>query len=128
MGGDLHHEQFYDHSTKQGSSWIWQGISNCKDLVSKGACFSIGDGLGINIWKESWVPWLENYRPTNLDTCSRPYLRWGGNSRNRTILGATFVQDSVDAILKVWIPPNREEISYFGFPIAKGSFSVKQLT
>lgn len=58
------HEQFRYQNAKQGSSWIWQGIVNCKDLVAKGACVSIGNDVGINIWEDPFIPWVEDFIPS----------------------------------------------------------------
>lgn len=126
----LRHEQFLSHNAKNGSSWIWQGIIKCKDLVVKGACFSIGDVLGIDIWEEPLMHWLENFIPTMLKSCTDPPTFVNdlfGPSRNAwdmEVLHDTFVQESVEAILKVRIPTNRAVNKLFWVPYCKGSFSV----
>ncbi|KAK9288973.1 hypothetical protein L1049_017444 [Liquidambar formosana] len=44
-------------------SWLWKGILKCKDLVIKGTCFVVGDGLSIDLWKDPWIPNLQGFRP-----------------------------------------------------------------
>lgn len=44
-------------------TWIWKGISNSRDLLGKGACWSIKKGYNVNIWCDSWIPSLRSFRP-----------------------------------------------------------------
>lgn len=68
-------EQFRNHFAKQGTSWLWQGILKCNDLVSnKGACLAVGKDLGINIWEEPWVPWLKKFISKKQDSCINPSI------------------------------------------------------
>ena len=41
----------------------WKAIEGLKSLIMKMACFIVGDGAVIDIWKDSWVPWLPNVLP-----------------------------------------------------------------
>jgi hypothetical protein len=43
---------------KQSASQTWKAIDKMKNLIALGACFLIGDGARIDIWKDPWVPWL----------------------------------------------------------------------
>lgn len=33
-------------------------IEKAKSIVSKGACYLIGDGKSVDIWLDLWVPWI----------------------------------------------------------------------
>jgi hypothetical protein len=37
-----------------------------------GACYAVGDGKSINIWLDSWVPWIEGYKPKRKDDSVEP--------------------------------------------------------
>ena len=41
----------------------WREIERDKKLVEKGACYQFGDGRTISVWTDSWVPWLEGFKP-----------------------------------------------------------------
>ena len=41
----------------------WREIECDKKLVEKGACYQFGDGRTISVWTDSWVPWLEGFKP-----------------------------------------------------------------
>ncbi|XP_050266577.1 uncharacterized mitochondrial protein AtMg00310-like [Quercus robur] len=43
---------------------IWKVIENAKAIVSKGACFIIGDGSLVDVWLDPWVPWIQGFIPT----------------------------------------------------------------
>lgn len=73
------------------------------DLVSK-------SGLRINIWEDPWVPWLENFVSTKLEsscinspTFVSDLFEEGNHSWNRDIINNTFDMESRD--LKKFICP-----------------------
>jgi hypothetical protein len=41
------------------ASPIWKGIENAKKLLAPGACYIVGDGKSINVWLDTWIPWVE---------------------------------------------------------------------
>lgn len=45
------------------ASQTWKAIERLKTLISKGVCFLVGDGAIIDIWKDPWDPWLQNFVP-----------------------------------------------------------------
>lgn len=54
---------------KRASS-IWKAIEKSKVLISKGACYLVGNGASINVWLYSWVPWLLEFKtkPKSINT------------------------------------------------------------
>ena len=40
-----------------------RAIEHAKKLVEKEACSQFGNGRTINVWTDSWVPWLEGFKP-----------------------------------------------------------------
>ena len=40
---------------------IWKAIKQAKKVIVKGACYIIGDGSSINMWKYSWVSWIKSF-------------------------------------------------------------------
>ena len=47
---------FWQTSQRGSDSFIWRGILKARDIVSKGACFLVGDGTTIDVWKSPWIP------------------------------------------------------------------------
>ena len=45
----------------KAASPIWRAIESSKSLVTKGACYLVGDDTSINIWNDPWVPWLQGF-------------------------------------------------------------------
>lgn len=46
----LHNTNFLSSPILTMSSWLWKGILKCRNVVTKGACWSISSGSSINIW------------------------------------------------------------------------------
>ena len=42
---------------------IWRAIEKAKNLISKGACFLVGDEKSIDVLLDPWIPWLEDFKP-----------------------------------------------------------------
>lgn len=49
---------------------IWRAIEKAKKIVAKGAkgaCYLIGDGQSVNVWRDPWVSWIDDYMPRPRD-------------------------------------------------------------
>ncbi len=51
----------------KNTSPLSKAIEKLHEVVLKGACFIVGDGASIDMWKDPWVPWLEGFTPTPRD-------------------------------------------------------------
>ena len=56
-------ESWLKEAPRKYVSNTWRAVERMKSLIVKGACFLVGDGLSIDIWKEPWVPWLPEFTP-----------------------------------------------------------------
>ncbi|KAF7844736.1 reverse transcriptase [Senna tora] len=54
----------YFEGAKKGhrASWAWSSILDGRRLLLDGACWRIGDGESVRIWKDKWVPGLPNFK------------------------------------------------------------------
>lgn len=60
----LGHENFLSNDSSYSNSyWIWKSITNSKDLIKKGTCFSVTSNSIIKIWKDPWIPTLIGFIP-----------------------------------------------------------------
>ena len=59
-----------DHWLRQqqtkGASPVWKAIAKARDLINQGVCYLVGDGNSINVWKDLWIPWSQNFKPTPI--------------------------------------------------------------
>jgi hypothetical protein len=55
------------------ASWVWNTIPGSRDMLGKGACWKIGNGVALDIWNASWVPHLEGFKPNpSTDSPNNP--------------------------------------------------------
>ena len=110
----------------------WKAVERMKSFVKNGACFLVGDGTFIDVWKEPWVPWLPNFTPqpkhelfsssslkvADLFDCHTRY--W-----NVSKLNELFEVNSVEAIKKILVPAFPKEDKLIWALDPKGIFSVR---
>ena len=111
------------------SSHTWRAVERVKILITKRACFLIGNGGSIDIWKEPWVPGYIA-RPKSLTT---NYLLLKvadlidpiNNCWFEEKLLELFDEESINAIKRIVIPtaPSLDKLVWI--LDAKGKFSVK---
>ncbi len=109
----------------------WKAIEGLKSLIMKMACFIVGDGAVIDIWKDPWVPWLPNFlRQPKYETINEKLvvfclINQSTRTRNVYKLKELFDEVSVEAITKIKIPysPWLDRLVWILDP--KGRFSVK---
>lgn len=70
----------------KNASWIWR--ESCGDVVSKGLCFIMSRAVSLDVWKDSWIPWADGFKP-------KP-------KNNETTLGDVVVAKLIDWNLGRW--------------------------
>ena len=110
----------------------WKAIERLKGLILKGACFLVGDGTGIDVWKEPWVPWLPNFTPTpkdqltNLDPLKVANLiEPSTRAWNVSLLNKLFDTNSIEAIKKIILPAAPKEDKLVWILNHKGNLTIK---
>jgi hypothetical protein len=114
------------------ASHSWKAIERLKGLISKGACFLVGDGKSIDVWKEPWVPWLPHYSPVPKDQFSNPepikvasLINPSTRTWNLALLEDLFDTTSIEAILKIILPTTPKKDKLVWILNHKGNFTVK---
>jgi ribonuclease HI len=107
-------------------------VESMKKLITKGACFLIGDGNSIDVWKEPWVPWIHGFIPKPR-TPSLAFLPISvvelidptTNSWIDAKLSELFDYESITAIKRIVLPsaPRPNKLIWILNP--KGNFTVK---
>jgi hypothetical protein len=111
-------EDWLGKDPKTNASPLWKAIENLKGVIAKGACYLVGDGTSIDMWKDPWVPWLVGFRPTPYDPSSQNLpmvvsllIDQVTKSWNVDLLETLVDPLSLTAILRIPIPiipqPNR---------------------
>ncbi|KAL0378395.1 UNVERIFIED_CONTAM: LINE-1 retrotransposable element O protein [Sesamum radiatum] len=65
-------------SNRYGTSWLWQDVIKCIEIIKLGACFPVSTTSNVRIWEDPWIPSIQSYIPTprEVTTCPRPtYVR-----------------------------------------------------
>jgi hypothetical protein len=81
---------------KSGMSYAWRSILRGIDLVKKGMIWRVGDGVGINIWADPWLP---------RDSIRKPVTPRGG-------ILLTDVSELMDPVSGSWDTTLIKEISW----------------
>ena len=118
--------------TSKRASPIWKAIESTRGIISKGACYHIGDGESVDVWLDPWVPWIQGCTPSPRSITSalaplkvsyliNPELRcW-----RATVVHDLFTPANAQAILSIPIPYRPRPDKLIWVPDAKGCFSVK---
>jgi len=57
------HTSVLEAKPKTGMSYTWRSILGGLDVVKKGMVWRVGDGAGLNIWLDPWIPREFSRRP-----------------------------------------------------------------
>uniref|UniRef100_A0A2N9ELJ7 RNase H type-1 domain-containing protein n=1 Tax=Fagus sylvatica TaxID=28930 RepID=A0A2N9ELJ7_FAGSY len=47
----------------KNASFAWRGIEGARSLLARGACWLVGSGNDILVWRDPWIPNLPNFIP-----------------------------------------------------------------
>ena len=52
----------------KAASFTWRGLESVRHVLAKGACMLVGSGQNILVWRDPWIPDLNNFLPQPRDT------------------------------------------------------------
>lgn len=77
QGKYIRGQEFRQVETGQNPSWVWKSIVKNKSQLKKGACYLIGNGRDVAVWKDPWVPSIPSFKPKpqgEIEKCAVPDL------------------------------------------------------
>jgi hypothetical protein len=123
---------FLEAKVNAHSSWIWKGLMKNRKVVELGACWSISEGVNIQVWNSPWIPSMPNFKPKpngNLvglpDFSVAELFLPGDKSWNVDLLYDLFEPSTVQCILQIHIPRSNIGDKWSWIPSSSGTFSVK---
>ena len=104
-------ENWIQSEPSKNASPIWKAIEKTKPLIAKGACYLVGNGASINVWMDSWIPWLVGLKPIPKDDSIQQnplmvsnLISTEDHCWNLPLLNELFKSELVEAIQKIHIP------------------------
>jgi hypothetical protein len=123
---------FLDAPVNPQSSWIWKGLLKNRNVLEKGACWSVSVGNKIHVWNSPWIPSMPLFKPRpNVNLVDLPDYSvadlslTGQRSWNFDLLIDLFDSVSVQNILQIHIPHANSKDKWSWIPSPSGIFSVK---
>jgi hypothetical protein len=121
---------FLDTVFRQDASPSWRGIEHGLELLKEGLIRRVGNGKGINIWWDNWLPRDYNLKPRAGKSNTRvrrvsQLLTNGSNEWNQDIVRRIFYVEDVACILNMRLPDQSSEDIMVWHYERNGNFSVK---
>ena len=114
------------------ASPTWKAIEKARSVVKKGACFLIGDGKSVDIWLDSWVPWVQNFIPSpKVESLVQSPMKVAHlinhelHTWKTSLVLNIFNTCSTQAIISIPLPSRPRPDKLIWIPESKGCFSVK---
>ncbi|KAK9988117.1 hypothetical protein SO802_028356 [Lithocarpus litseifolius] len=118
--------------TAKAASPIWKAIEGVKNIIVRGSCYRIGNGAGISVWHDPWVPWINGFRtlPKHGNVEQTPLMvsqlidqesfAW-----KTSLIKDLFDPESAEAILSIHLPTTSRPDKLIWLQNPNRKFSVK---
>ena len=81
-------KSFFEANTKAAMLSIWKGILGARETIWRGEWFVIADGKKVNLWKDPWILWNEDFKPkASSEWHLQPYASFKANIAKQQRLG-----------------------------------------
>lgn len=118
--------------TLKKASPIWKAIESTKSIITKGACYMIGDGKSVDVWLDPWVPWIQGFipsprtgSPSITPLPASQLINYEFHCWKAPLIHEIFSPQDARAILSTLIPIKPRPNKLVWIPNSKGCFSVK---
>ncbi|XP_074301425.1 uncharacterized protein LOC141632812 [Silene latifolia] len=111
-------------------SYTWRGIVEARRVLDSGWRRRVGDGLGIRVWRDAWLPETQTGRVLSplvpgkeLMTVAKPLDNGGG--WNESLLAELFLPFECERIKRIRVSSSRPPDDWFWVGEKDGVFTVK---
>uniref|UniRef100_A0A2N9HPK1 Reverse transcriptase domain-containing protein n=1 Tax=Fagus sylvatica TaxID=28930 RepID=A0A2N9HPK1_FAGSY len=113
------------------SSWAWQSILSSRNTLSKGICWRVSKGIGLDAWNAPWIPSMPDFKPRQRIEGVYP-VNWvseliheGSRSWDRNKLVECFDDETVNQVMLIPLDQFPQDDKLIWFPSRSGTFSTK---
>ncbi|EPS69206.1 hypothetical protein M569_05560, partial [Genlisea aurea] len=125
------HSTFLQAPLGRSPSYAWRSIHSCRDVLTGGLRWRIGDGSSIDVWKDPWIPDTFAFKPSSPAPLGMANMRvkeliisnqaeW-----NLSRLRQTFSSSDVHCILAIPLAKNPYPDRLIWHFTRQGEYSVK---
>ncbi|CAL1392116.1 unnamed protein product [Linum trigynum] len=112
-------------------SYVWRSLMRAQDLLKTGCRWGIGTGEEVHIWRDRWIPGLDDYRVFSYSS----FLDWDSKvsclidqetrTWRRDLIEIMFTQEEQQAILDIPLSPGLDRDSLCWTGTENGDYTVK---
>lgn len=112
-------------------SYVWRSIIEAKDLVCSGRILKVGKGDSINIWRDPWIPDLDNPRISSTIMPGLEHanvsslLKTDDREWDQDIIRDIFNENDANRILRIPLSYMESDDSWIWLEDDKGKYTVK---
>lgn len=109
------HTDVLQASPNSSASFTWKSICSALEVIRKGVCWRVGNGLNIDIWKDGWIP---------RDTCFTPItlnLKQHINMKVATLIDLSSGTWDEEIISEMFWNYDMEQILRISLPVSSGT-------
>lgn len=128
----LKSSSFWECNRPKKVNRTWDSILKVRDMLRRGACWSVGTGNCINLLSDPWIPNLPRYKPISTPnqqsiTKVRELISEDGKAWDIDRLRNSFSDLEVEAITSIHIPQSYCEDRLVWTYIPTGIFTAKSV-
>ncbi|XP_075665426.1 uncharacterized protein LOC142635094 [Castanea sativa] len=113
------------------SSFVWRSIMVSREILERGSCWRVGDGLAIRVNRDKWIP----NHPTNMvihppqedewEWSVVELINWTTRTWDRQLVETKFHSEDVEAILRIPLSRRHSIDKLFWLHNREGKYSEK---
>ena len=107
-------------------SFVWRSLLDARELIRAGIAWHMGDGQSIEVNDHRWLNHPPRFRPgVDINLKVADLIDHRSQQWNRPLLHTTFLQSTVDNILRIKLSEEHDRDKLLWKETKSGCFSVK---